>query len=264
MEMPFFSIIVVSLNAEKFIDMTIKSILCQKYRDFEVIIKDGLSTDATLKLIPDDPRIHVFSEADNSIYEAMNQAIQYASGRVLYFLNCGDVLYSDDVLEKIVSIINCDNETEIFYGNYVGKETFNKLPSKLSPFFWYRKTICHQAAFYSKNIFKKIGYFNQELKICADYEHFVQCYFNNIDFVKAEITVCRYLGDGVSQSKHGIIQGNIERKKVIKENFGLFRRAWYSFLMFWTFRPLRIWLAGNRSPRFLSKIYHRIVNGITR
>ena len=52
-----FSIIVVSLNAEKYIESTIHSVLSQTYDNYEIIIKDGDSMDETVNRIPKDKRI---------------------------------------------------------------------------------------------------------------------------------------------------------------------------------------------------------------
>ena len=48
MDGPFFSVIIVSLNAGRLIDSTIRSTLAQTDGDFEIIIKDGQSKDDTL------------------------------------------------------------------------------------------------------------------------------------------------------------------------------------------------------------------------
>ena len=39
-------------------------------------------------------RIRLFEEKDSSIYDGMNQAVEKAEGKYLYFLNCGDYFYS--------------------------------------------------------------------------------------------------------------------------------------------------------------------------
>lgn len=85
-----FSILVVTLNAEKEIDATIESIQAQSYQNYEVVIKDGLSKDNTLKHIPKDDRYKVYSQRDTSVYDGMNQAIECASGEYIIFLNAGD------------------------------------------------------------------------------------------------------------------------------------------------------------------------------
>ena len=48
---PLISIITVVKNDEKKISKTIKSVLQQKYKNFEYIVIDGLSSDNTLKKI---------------------------------------------------------------------------------------------------------------------------------------------------------------------------------------------------------------------
>ena len=39
------------------------------------------------------------------IYDAMNQAVQYASGDYVYFLNCGDSFYNENVLADVAKYI---------------------------------------------------------------------------------------------------------------------------------------------------------------
>ena len=51
MKKPRFTIITVCYNAEKYIEETIASLLKQKFTDYEYIIKDGKSSDNTMKIV---------------------------------------------------------------------------------------------------------------------------------------------------------------------------------------------------------------------
>ncbi len=49
------------------------------------------------------------SQADKGIYDAMNQAVGYAKGDYLFFLNAGDSFYDKEVLYKITEVIKKTN-----------------------------------------------------------------------------------------------------------------------------------------------------------
>ena len=56
MQKPFFSIIIVSLNAGEEVKKTLESVLTQTCLDYEVIIKDGESQDGSLNFIKENAR----------------------------------------------------------------------------------------------------------------------------------------------------------------------------------------------------------------
>ena len=70
-----FSIITVCFNAGDKLKNTLENILAQTFNDFEIIVKDGGSSDGSLDAILKDERIKVFSEKDKGIYDAMNVAV---------------------------------------------------------------------------------------------------------------------------------------------------------------------------------------------
>ena len=72
------SIITVIFNAEKIIKKTIDSITSQKYKNVEIIIIDGASTDRTLENtgLVETNNIKILSESDNGIYDAMNKGLK--------------------------------------------------------------------------------------------------------------------------------------------------------------------------------------------
>ena len=59
-----FSVITVCYNAGDKLKNTIENVLLQTEKDFEIIVKDGGSSDGSLELIPKDDRIKIFSEKD--------------------------------------------------------------------------------------------------------------------------------------------------------------------------------------------------------
>ena len=102
---PTFSIITVTYNAEATIEVTLHSVQQQTYRQIEHIIVDGGSKDHTLSIIEKykDSYLHVISEPDKGLYDAMNKGIRLAKGDYLCFLNAGDTFHEVDTLEKIVN-----------------------------------------------------------------------------------------------------------------------------------------------------------------
>ncbi|MBQ9442807.1 MAG: glycosyltransferase [Lachnospiraceae bacterium] len=104
------SVITVCLNAADTIGRTIESVLSQTYEGpYEYIIKDGGSTDDTLKIAESykesflekglDYRIESFP--DSGIYDAMNQGIDLATGELIGIINADDI-YEKDCLKIVV------------------------------------------------------------------------------------------------------------------------------------------------------------------
>jgi glycosyltransferase involved in cell wall biosynthesis len=109
---PFISVITVCLNAERYIEKTICSIINQTYKNIEYIIIDGKSTDQTLQIIGKyrDRIAHVISETDSGIADAMNKGIKLAKGDYVIFIHADDYLVSSSCVEEAVnSFSNADD-----------------------------------------------------------------------------------------------------------------------------------------------------------
>ena len=178
------SVITVTYNCKEKLEGTITSILSQTYRNSEFIVVDGNSTDGTLQVI-DRYRSHIskfLSEPDNGIYDAMNKAIDLASGDWIIFMNAGDEFASNDVLERIFTD-DC-SEYAVIYGRTNWKLPNNavKIGSKPIPFF--EKTgidctmgFCHQSVLVSLVFLGKTR-FDLSYKIAADY-NMLNTIYNN-------------------------------------------------------------------------------------
>ena len=110
-----FSIITVCLNPGDDLLQTINSVLEQSFSDFEIIVKDGGSTDGAIQNIPEDKRIKLIVSKDKGIYDAMNEAISYVSGDYIIFINSGDMLYCNQTLEQIHKEVLSD-KADFYYG----------------------------------------------------------------------------------------------------------------------------------------------------
>lgn len=250
-----FSIIVVSLNPGERLISTINSILQQSYKDYEVIVKDGGSTDNSLASLPDDDRINVFSQEDKSIYDAMNQAVKYAKGEYYLFLNCGDLLYTNDVLEKINEVLK-ELKADIVYGDMKrsDQDSIIPFPHTITDFTCYRNVPCHQVCFYKNTMFAGEGY-NTEYVVRADYEHFLRCryeYGARIEY--ASVVVALYEGNGFSENRVNEIRADKEHKLITKK-YLKGKCLIYAFIMIVTLQPLRKKIAESKR---LSGVYQKI------
>ena len=100
------SIITVNYNDAEGLERTIKSVMSQSFKDFEFIIIDGGSTDASVDVIKkyEDKIDYWVSERDGGIYPGMNKGLRQAKGEYVNFMNGGDSYYSPDVLNAIFAL----------------------------------------------------------------------------------------------------------------------------------------------------------------
>ena len=89
---PLISVITVSLNSADYLEQCIKSVLTQDCNDFEYVIIDGGSTDATVKIIQryQDRLAYWHSKPDRGLAHAFNLGVEHSKGQWLLFLNSDD------------------------------------------------------------------------------------------------------------------------------------------------------------------------------
>jgi len=93
------SVIVPTLNEEKYLSSTLRSLTEQTFHDFELIVKDCMSQDNTVEIAKEYADL-VLSEKDVSIGDARNQGAKRATGDVLAFLDA-DTSLDKNALEIV-------------------------------------------------------------------------------------------------------------------------------------------------------------------
>lgn len=228
-----FSIITVTLNAEKDLEATLSSGLVQTYENFELIIKDGMSSDRTCDLVPTDKRIKLIRKKDGSVYEGMNQAIEVAQGDFLIFMNAGDVFYDENVLKVVAEYIEKKEliNNAVVYGDYARGGVIHK-QNRLTEFEFYRKNLCHQSIFYSRDVLRKFNGYNLQYKICADFELTVRLWSKRVRFFHIDAVICKYLGCGLSETEQNLKIAKTEKRQVLNDYFFGIKHKVISFLVF--------------------------------
>lgn len=262
----FYSIIVVCLNAGERLHDTIESILQQKYINYEIIIKDGGSSDGSveeLQAAVDDERMHIHIRKDNGIYDAMNQAVQLAQGEYYLFLNAGDSFYDETVLDKIAGEIERlkNKKADVIYGNLYHKalDTIIYAAPEINDFTCYRNVPCHQTCFYHKSMFETRAY-KPEYNVRADYEHFLWCFYEKkAKMWYVPVIVASYEGGGYSETKENKKCSARQHREIVVRYMGRKKADKYRWIMLLTLAPLRSAVADNK---YLSGIYNGLKTAI--
>ena len=104
---PAVSVIIPAYNAEKHIADTIRSVLDQTFRDFEMVIVDDGSTDNTARIVETflaDHRIRLIRQPNGGASRARNTGLQNARGTYIAFLDADD-LWLPEKLHKQVTYL---------------------------------------------------------------------------------------------------------------------------------------------------------------
>ncbi|MBO5292275.1 MAG: glycosyltransferase [Lachnospiraceae bacterium] len=276
-----FSIVVVCLNPGKKLAETIESIQSQTYKDYEIVVKDGLSSDGALQQWKEkngqgvngrtDDRIRIYEQKDRGIYDAMNQAVKYCRGDYILFLNCGDLFYGETVLAQVADEIdrnvgrksasqedaNAGGGPCIFYGNIYEKLTGSLVSSNphMDAFACYRNVPCHQCCFYDRRLFEERGY-DTKYRVRADYEHFLWSFFvKKAETVFLPVTVASYEGGGFSETAENRKVSAEEHREITRRYMSAGQVFQYRMLLLLTLAPLRTKMAQSRR---MSGIYNKL------
>lgn len=200
------SVITINLNNANGLLNTAKSIIKQSSKNFEWIIIDGGSADKSCEIISSYQQ-HVnywVSEADNGIFHAMNKGIQKAKGNYLLFLNSGDQLHNEQIIAQIIPLLQ---HHSVYYTRalYISDEDHKsriiRYPKNLDIDFFLKNSLNHQNCIFKKSLFDKYGLYDDQYKICADWDFMFRLFLNRETFVYIEkIIISRFYRDGISSN----------------------------------------------------------------
>lgn len=220
------SIITVCYNCAEALEGTVLSVINQTYPNVEYIVIDGNSTDGTTEILNSySQEIDcVISENDTGIYNAMNKGLDLCSGDYILFLNCGDKLYNETVLEDL---IDRSNGEDILYGDLMlafkdGREKRKGQPVKINRFLFIYHTMFHPATLVKRKLFDTYGKFNEQYIISADFDFFLRIVFKPcVSKLYRPMVVTNFDMHGISHSPKTFNLRQRERVRILKKHMPL-------------------------------------------
>jgi glycosyltransferase len=175
------SVVTASYNSEATIGFTIESFLAQTHPEKEMLIIDGVSSDATLRIVESfgSQAIRVFSEKDRGVYDAMNKGLQLFEGDVVGFLNSDDTFHDSSTLADIAAALQVadivygdlnmvtDHRTKSLVRSWRGG-TFKRYSFQLG---WVPP---HPTFYIRREVAKKVGDYDLSYITTADYDYMLR------------------------------------------------------------------------------------------
>lgn len=199
------SVVTVCYNALSSIEKTILSVISQTYSNLEYIIIDGCSTDGTIDVIKKyEGRVTKWiSEPDKGIFDAMNKGLDLSTGDWVLFMNAGDVLVSNTIIQSVFKSSELNNYSVIF-GDMIAVYPHKCVPVKARPFFkathkFVPMGFSHQSSIVKLEDAKRIK-FDLSYKVTADYNMIYKIFMEGGKLYYYEDVISAVTVDGFSSN----------------------------------------------------------------
>lgn len=235
------SIITINRNNAAGLEKTMRSVSSQTYKEFEYIVVDGASTDASVEVIKSfadllGDRLKWISEPDRGIYDAMNKGIRMATGDYVQILNSADCLVSDNVVERMYHALEQNCHPGILYGNMLKDMPDGSIVrdrcfagQDITFLGFFTGTLNHSPAYIRRELFDKYGLYDDSLKIVSDWKWYLQAIiFGGEKPVYTDVDITLFDMNGISETNLGLRdkEKNDELKKLITPSILADYQAW--------------------------------------
>jgi glycosyltransferase involved in cell wall biosynthesis len=235
---PLVSIVTPCLNAGRYIEATIQSVLAQEYPRVEYLVMDGGSTDDTLEILRRyGGRLRWVSEKDRGTADAINKGFERCAGEVFTYLNADDVLLPGTV-SAVVNALEVQPGISGAYGNawWIDESGKRVRPYPVKDFdpklLESECFICQPASFVHSEAFRNLGGLDPTLQLTFDYEFWMR--FSRLYTLKK-------INQPLACSRMHAANKSLGRKRevfeetfrVLHQHYGYIPFSWvYSYLCF--------------------------------
>lgn len=231
------SVITVTYNAEHTLQRTLTSVKEQSYPHIQHVIVDGESNDGTVDLIrkAEDENVTWISEPDKGLYDAMNKAMEMATGDYLCFLNAGDTFYEANTVEKMMSSFPPTGFPGILYGETAivddGGHFLHmrrlKAPERLTwKSFRQGMLVCHQAFIVKRELAEA---YDLTYRFSSDFDWAVRMMKKADSIHNTRLVLINYLNEGLTTTHRKASLK--ERYRIMAKHYGqistLLHHVWF-------------------------------------
>ena len=243
------SIITVTYNSLHTLKDAYASLCAQTFAPWEWVVQDGGSSDGTQQWLESlaDARISLVSEKDSGIYDALNKAVRRAKGEWIGLLHSDDLYPNNNVLQEVVA---ATDGHDAIYGDlkYVQASATQQVlrhwkAGTFEPALLRKGWMPpHPTLFLRKEIYARVGEFDTQFKIAADYDFILRVFqlaHLKIHYLPQVLMLMR---QGGASSK----VSNLVAKS--KEDLRIMRKNGLPFALFVLLRKI-----GSKMRQFLKK-----------
>ncbi len=184
---PLVSVLMTIYNHEKYLNNSIRSILNQSYKKWELVAIDNGSTDKSrsiLKKFKDKRVKKKFLKINIGRTNCLNYGLNFCKGKYIAILDSDDVAKKNRIksqlnwLEKnqntwmVASNYNLVKENKKFIKKIKNSETFSKNPRSLL----YKNIIAHSTVMYRKKLIGLIGKYPKKYLYAQDYAFYLKVF----------------------------------------------------------------------------------------
>lgn len=177
------SIVLPTYNREKYITMSIESILNQSYKNIELIIIDDGSTDRTKDIILPylaDSRVRYIYQDNRGCAHAMNKGFKMVAGDIVCWFDSDDV-YLPGTIKKIAEIFKKKPDIDVVFGDILISDKNGKIidywkhPNfDIKALIYTGMVLNPQATFWRRSLHEKLNGFNTKYLRSFDYDFFIR------------------------------------------------------------------------------------------
>lgn len=226
---PLVSVVVPTYNYAQFIGEAVESLQKQTYSNWECLIVDDGSTDATAqvvtKLANEDSRIKFYQQNNQRQAAAKNLGLKHAAGQYVQFLDADDAL-EQHKLQSQVNYLESHGEVDIVYGGVryftaagideslhsVDEDNLPWMPKtsgqgrEMTAALLCKNTMVINAALVRRAVIDEVGIFDERLPPAEDWDYWLRCAARNKRFQYEDVPGARALvrAHAVSSSRNRV------------------------------------------------------------
>ncbi len=243
------SIVTPSFRRSAWLRLCIASVADQQV-EVEHIVQDSESDDGTLDWLPRDPRVKVFVEKDQGMYDGINRGLRRAGGDILAYLNC-DEEYLPGALLAVDGFFERHPHIDVLFGDVVmvdneGRYLYHR---KMQTPLKYHTWTCHLstlscAMFFRRRVFFDYGeLFNPRLRDVGDGEWMVRLLKRRVEMAALGQFTSAFTYTGANMS----VGPNARRE----------RRELFQSAPFWARQLKPLFIAQHRLRRLAGGMYRQ-------
>ena len=220
--LPMVSVVIPAYNTERYIRRAIDSVLAQRYRQFECIVVDDGSTDATGEIARSfGSKIRYLRQDNHGASAARNAGLDAATGRYIAFLDSDDY-WLDTKLENQVLVMTSNPELVLVSGlfrwlprsagvsatDFTGEE-FDPSRVQLLPGLESMVRdpyLCTPTVMVDASAARRIGGFDTTLPSAEDIDFFLRiCSDRPYAVVQQLMAICQFRPDSLTKTERGYL-----------------------------------------------------------